>query len=201
MSLTRLCAAQWSINASIQQTGRPASEAAPHQLPARHHVQHSQQLGAPPIQPHMSLQQLTSPSRSWVGQFDASAAANIGRGHQGNHLAAALSETEFAQRFAPHPGPGRTAAWAAHGANSATSSMSHSDEAALASARSQRHPQALRGGAGGPEAAGGADPAAGPHQEFLDFPWPEVMEIPWPEVMEMSERQNRDPGAPDEQQR
>ena len=92
-------------------------------------------------------------------------------------LPAALTEDQFAQRYAMQPEPQRPVRIQCRGpgrAASAAGSSLNAAEQGSAAAAGGRRLQHMRGGAG--EAAA--------HADFMAFPWGEVMEMseadPWP---------------------
>ena len=92
-------------------------------------------------------------------------------------LPAALTEDQFAQRYAMQPEPERPICTQYRGPGRAASAAGSSLDAAeqgAAAAAGDRRLQHMRGGAGG----------AAAHADFMAFPWGEVMEMseadPWP---------------------
>ena len=165
-ALTAFCIAQWDM--SEQEPGEAAPDMALHLLPAQ-------------SQPGSSHSHLGSPAATWPAHSSPSREAASQEGHPGHsmrQLPAALTEDQFAQRFAMQPearpvqlratGPSR----AAQAASTAPSSLSAAEPGAQAAAGGRRL-QRMRGGAG--------DAAA--HADFMAFPWGEVMEMseadPW----------------------
>ena len=180
----------------------------------QHQAIHPDHPAASIAQSHKLEHGLGGPADIWADPLNVSG-RDFGQQQQTSlppiNLEAPLPEEQFAERFMYPLGPGRMVPArhrrAAPMASSATSSLSASEQTALASADdwqrsvpSVERPQQARHMRGGTADAGPQpsqrDPGTAgwsPHAEFLAFPWQDMMEI-------VNERQQPRNGAHNRQQ-